>query len=191
MTRAAQQTYNATTETFSLRWGAACLISVLKGSPSLQIKLASAPPVGKGSIFTLLARQNVSLDEEYAKRKAKKGVVATFKHKHSVPAMQLVTLPPRCVDMRDYEHRPRGVWLPPPSKGRAKAGEPAIFQTLPWCLLTAASQQLGRSVESISKMHCLLRDQPVNSDLSSGNLCRRQVDRQGGELGGVDQARRQ
>ena len=49
-----------------------------------QVKVVSAPPAGKGRIFMLLARQNVSLDEEYARRKAKKGALMAFRHKHAV-----------------------------------------------------------------------------------------------------------
>ena len=85
-----------------------------------------AAPLGKGRIFTLLARQNVSLDEEYAKRKAKKGTLAAFKLRHAVPAMQLATLPPRWLDPNEAMHRPRGVWIPLPSKGRAKVREGAL-----------------------------------------------------------------
>ena len=83
----------------------------------------AAAPVGKGRLFTLLARQNVSLDEEYAKRKAKKGSVASYKHRHSVPALQLATLPPRYLDTGDAVHRPGGLWVPLSSKGKAKVRE--------------------------------------------------------------------
>ena len=48
------------------------------------MKVVSAPPAGKGRVFMLLARQNVSLDEEYARRKAKKGALMAFRHKHAV-----------------------------------------------------------------------------------------------------------
>lgn len=70
----------------------------------------------------------MSLDEEYARRKAKKGLGATYKFRHAVPAMQLATLPPRYLDSGDAVHRPRGVWIPLPSKGRAKVreGEPLL-----------------------------------------------------------------
>ncbi len=88
-----------------------------------QVKIVGAPPLGKGRIFTLLARQNVYLDEEYAKRKAKKGSVASYKHRHSVPALQLATLPPKYLDAGDAVHRPRGLWLPLSSKGKAKVRE--------------------------------------------------------------------
>ena len=89
----------------------------------VQVKIVSAPLVSKGRIFTTLARQNVSQDEEYAKRKAKKGSVASYKHRHSVPALQLATLPPRYYDTGDAVHRPRGLWVPLSSKGKAKVKE--------------------------------------------------------------------
>lgn len=63
------------------------------------------------------------MDDEYAKRKAKKGSVAAFKHRHAVPALQLATLPPRYLDPNEALHRPRGVWMPLPSKSRARVKE--------------------------------------------------------------------
>ena len=89
----------------------------------MQVKIVSAPPLSRGRIFTLLARQNVSQDEEYAKRKAKKGSVASYKHRHSVPALQLATLPPKYYDTGDAVHRPRGLWIPLSSKGKARVKE--------------------------------------------------------------------
>ena len=90
----------------------------------------SATPLSKGRIFTILARQNVSLDEEYAKRKAKKGSVATYKIKHSLPALQLATLPPKYYDTGDAVHRPRGLWVPLTSKGKAKVKEGEVHSLL-------------------------------------------------------------
>ena len=45
--------------------------------------------------------------------------------------MQLATLPPRHLDAQEYEHRPRGVWVPPTSKGRAKVKEGGLAYTCP------------------------------------------------------------
>ena len=44
-----------------------------------QVRPVQAPPAGKGLVYALLARQNVSQDEEYAKRKAKKGAQPAFR----------------------------------------------------------------------------------------------------------------
>lgn len=89
----------------------------------MQVRHKGAPPLGKGRVLEVLARQNVSLDEEYTRRRNRKGALLTNKHRHAVPAMQLLTLPPKFLDLREYQHRPRGQWLPLPSKARAKAKE--------------------------------------------------------------------
>ena len=87
-----------------------------------QVKLASAPALGKGRMFSMLARHNLSQDEDYAKKKAKKGL-QTMRHRHAIPALQLATLPPRYLDNWELWHRPRGLWVPSTSKGRARVKE--------------------------------------------------------------------
>ena len=87
----------------------------------------------------MLARHNLSQDEDYAKKKAKKGL-QTMRHRHAIPALQLATLPPRYHDNWELWHRPRGLWVPSTSKGRARVKEGRSISGTDYTVLFIAKQ---------------------------------------------------